>query len=383
MAAGGLAAMLGGLPRIPAAQADDDLLRIGYLPITDATPLLVAHALGFFEAEGIQTTQPTRIKGWETLVRGFTEGQFNLVHLLKPIPIWMRYHNAIPVKILAWAHTNGSAIVVQGQSGIREFTDFGGRRVAIPYWYSTHNVIFQAGLRAAGIRPMVDNREKVPTDACALHVIPPPLMVKALATGHIDGYTVAEPFVAAGESVAGGKIFRFSGDIWRDHPCCVVCMHEQTTVQKPAWTQKVVNALVKAALHASTHKEEVAHLLSQDGKGYLPVPADVVKRAMTFHDPKAYLQPLALRHQEQWGSRRIGFNPYPYPSATRLMVEMMRLTLVDEKKTFLDDLSPERVSRELIATDFIQKALEKHPEWWRLPGVSPVNPFEREETFLV
>ena len=55
LARGGLAALLasGGLWPAP-ARADDDVVRIGYLPITDATALLVAHAKGFFEEDGLE-----------------------------------------------------------------------------------------------------------------------------------------------------------------------------------------------------------------------------------------------------------------------------------------------------------------------------------------
>jgi NitT/TauT family transport system substrate-binding protein len=47
------------------------------------------------------------------------------VHLLKPIPVWMRYNNKFPVKVLAWAHTNGSGVVVGGDSGITDFKGLG------------------------------------------------------------------------------------------------------------------------------------------------------------------------------------------------------------------------------------------------------------------
>lgn len=66
LASGGLAAMLGGLastlPQMARAQ-DDDVVRIGYLPITDATPLLVAHAKGYFADEGLEAEKPTLIRG--------------------------------------------------------------------------------------------------------------------------------------------------------------------------------------------------------------------------------------------------------------------------------------------------------------------------------
>ncbi|MBF0435373.1 MAG: ABC transporter substrate-binding protein [Magnetococcales bacterium] len=382
MARGGLATMLAGLPRLTRA-TDDEVVRIAYLPITDATPLLVAHALGFFAEQGLEVAPPVSFKGWDTLVRGFAEGHFNLVHLLKPIPVWMRYNNAFPVKIVSWAHTNGSAIVVGNESTIREFGDFSGKRMAIPYWYSMHNIVLQAGLRKVGIQPMVDQGEKVAAGVCALKVIPPPLMVKALANGTTDGYVVAEPFAAMGEMGGAGKVFRFTGDIWRDHPCCVVCMHESATRQKPQWTQKIMNAVVKGALHASDHREETARLLAKEGKGYLPVSADTVQRAISHYNPKDYSDPVAIRHQEAWHNQRIDFNPYPYPSATRMIVEMMNQTLVSDDHTFLTKITADFVAKDLVEYEFVQKALAEHPHWQSLHGVPSDHPFEREETLLV
>ena len=105
MAAGGLAAGFGLTASASAwgsMQApEDEVVRIGYLPITDATVLLVAHAMGYFEDEGLKTEPPTLIRGWSPLVEGFAAAKFNLVHLLKPIPVWMRYNNGFPVKIMA------------------------------------------------------------------------------------------------------------------------------------------------------------------------------------------------------------------------------------------------------------------------------------------
>ena len=105
LAAGGLAATFGLSASAPAWSSiqppEDEILRIGYLPITDATVLLVGHAMGFFEEEGIKTERPTLIRGWSPLIEGFAAGKFNLVHFLKPIPIWMRYNKGFPMKIMS------------------------------------------------------------------------------------------------------------------------------------------------------------------------------------------------------------------------------------------------------------------------------------------
>lgn len=47
-----------------ASKGDDVPVRIGYLPITDATPLLVAHSRQLFEAEGLRTEKPRLFRTW-------------------------------------------------------------------------------------------------------------------------------------------------------------------------------------------------------------------------------------------------------------------------------------------------------------------------------
>ncbi|MDP4593583.1 MAG: ABC transporter substrate-binding protein, partial [Beijerinckiaceae bacterium] len=161
MAAGGLMAALG--PMLsqlssPALAADDEVVKIGYLPITDATALLVAHAMGYFKDEGLDAAKPTLIRGWSPLVESFAAGKFNLVHFLKPIPVWMRYNNKFPVKIMCWAHTNGSGLVVGRHTNISAFNQMGGKQVAVPYWYSMHNIVLQMALRSVGLVPVIKSQ---------------------------------------------------------------------------------------------------------------------------------------------------------------------------------------------------------------------------------
>src|SRR5437764_6760321 len=66
-------------------------LKIGYLPITDATPLLVGHAQNLFAAEGLDVDKPVMMRGWAEVAEAFLADTFNLVHLLLPLPIFMRF----------------------------------------------------------------------------------------------------------------------------------------------------------------------------------------------------------------------------------------------------------------------------------------------------
>jgi NitT/TauT family transport system substrate-binding protein len=146
----------GALPLLRAyearAQEADAPVRIGYLPITDATPLLVAHGKGYFEAEGLKAEKPVLLRSWAQVLEAFTSGQVNVVHLLSPMTVWARFGSKAPAKVVAWNHIGGSGLSVGPQ--INSVTELGGKTVAIPFWYSIHNVVLQALLRENGLTPV-------------------------------------------------------------------------------------------------------------------------------------------------------------------------------------------------------------------------------------
>lgn len=381
----GLGAMSGLLPSAATFAQEkkwDPVVKIGYIPITDSAALIVAHEMGFLKKEGLDSNRPTLIRGWSPLVEAFASHRFNLTHMLIPIPIWMRYNNKYPLKITAWDHTNGSAIVVHKDSGINSPKDFGGKQFAVPYWYSIHNIVSQKIMKAAGIKPVIrPQNAKLAPDECNFLVLNPPDMPPALAAKTIDGYCVAEPFNALGEIKAGGKVLRFTGDVWKGHPCCVVVMHEMDAMdpERAAWSQSVHNAIIAAQIHLAENREAMAVMLSKDGKGYLPFPKEVVKRAMLFYDPAYYNNPAAIKHPE-WGMDRIDFQGWPYRSATELVVSDLKKTVLTGDAAFLEKLTPEFVANDLVNYDFVKKSLEANPKWRNDPSVPKTDdPYTRVE----
>lgn len=364
----------------------DPVLKIGYIPITDAATLLVAHEMGFFKAEGIESEPPTLIRGWSPLVEAFSAQRFNLTHMLIPVPIYMRYNNKFPVKITAWNHTNGSGMVVSKKAGIKTVKDLGGKQFAVPYWYSIHNIISQKMMRDAGLTPVIRPQEaKLAPNEVNLLVLNPPDMPPALAAGQIHGYCVAEPFNALGELKAGAEMLRFTGDVWKGHPCCVVIMHEDDAMDpaRAQWAQGIHNAIVKAQLYLGANRKAMAQMLSKDGKKYLPFPVEVVERALMFYDVADYSQPPAIKHAE-WEQSRINFQGWPYPSATKQVVTEMKTTLVGGELDFLQKITPDFVAKDLVQYTYIKKALDANPKWkWDLSVPQKGNPFERKETILL
>ena len=331
-------------------------VKIGYLPITDATPLLIAHANRFYEAEGLNAQQPVLFRSWAQISEAFVAGQVNVVHLLSPIAIWLRYNKKFPAKIVAWNHTNGSALT--GQTGIKSVSELGGKTVAVPFWYSIHNVIVQMLLRDAGLKvnPLTD--QPAP-DEVKLIVLPPPDMISALANRTIGGFIVAEPFNAAAENLRIGKVLRFTGDVWRDHACCVVLLREEDIQQNREWAQGVVNAVVKAQQWLGTHRHEAATILSREsGRNYTPHPLAALDRVLTDQEIDSYFQTGAIKHPD-WHEQRIGFQPFPFASYTEELIRRLKETTLEGDLTFLRQLDPATVAGDLVDESLIKAILNE------------------------
>ncbi len=359
------------------AAAKKRSLKIGYLPITDATPLLVAYSLGYFSHEGLNVERPVMVRSWNVLSESFLTGKFDLVHMLFPIPVWMRFKQNIPVKVLAWDHTNGSAVTVKADSGINRFADLSGKQVAVPSWYSMHNLVMQLGLQVQGLEPVIrPPGSKLASHEVNLFILQPPDMPQALLGNKIDAFIVADPFNALAQEKFSAKIMRYSGDIWKNHPCCVVVANDHLIQQNPAMTQKAVNAIVRAQAWCLQNPRETAHLLSRDGEGFLPVDESVLNRVFGAIPEKELVHP-------HWNVERIGFQPFPFPSATRFILEQMKKTKVEGNTDFLTSLDTNTAVSQLVDDRFVRKALDDMGGMEGFCHCGIENTFTREETIEI
>lgn len=380
LTAGGAMPLLNSL-QARAAQEPDAPVRIGYLPITDATPLLVAHNNGLFEAEGIKAERPVLLRSWAQVIEAFISGQVNVIHLLSPMTVWARYGSRVPAKVVAWNHVGGSGLTVA--PGITEVRQLAGQSVAIPFWYSIHNVVVQQLFRDNGLVPVSKaSGSALGANEVNLLVLPPSDMPPALASQRIAGYIVAEPFNALAEELKVGRVQRFTGDVWRNHACCVVFMHEHDLNNRPEWSQKVVNAIVKAQLWTRDHRAEAAQLLSKDGANrYTPHAPQVLNRVLApaASDREGYLASGAIRHSH-WDEQRIDFQPYPFPSYTQELVKRLKDTLIEGDKGFLADLDPAHTAQDLVDERFVRNAIAAVGG---LKAFGLADSFERSEEFAL
>src|SRR5699024_8861438 len=136
------------------AAEPDAPVRVGYLPITDATPLLIAHHNQLWQKQGLKVEKPRMFRGWAQIVEAFLSGQVNVVHMLSPMTVYARYGSKSPSRVVAWNHVDGSSLAVAADGNYKEIKDLGGTTIAIPFWYSIHNIILQYLFKKEGLEPI-------------------------------------------------------------------------------------------------------------------------------------------------------------------------------------------------------------------------------------
>ena len=66
----------------------------------------------------------------------------------------------------------------------------------------------------------------------------------------------------------------------------------------------------------------------------------------------------AIRHPE-WNEERIDFQPYPFPSYTEKMVELLKVTKVEGNHSFIAGLDAKTTASDLVDDRFVKAALQQ------------------------
>jgi len=274
-------------------------LTVGFVPLLDCAPLVVARERGFAAAEGLDLVL-VRENSWANIRDRVIVGHFQAAHMLGPMPIASTLGighltvpmiapmalgaggNAITVSSALWAAMQESGARAGGDparagAALKQVVAERRRRGADPlmlamvYPFSCHNYELRYWLSACGIDPDAD---------VLLVVIPPPLMVDALRSGQIDGFCAGEPWNSLAVENAVGCIVTSTVEIWQHSPEKVLGMRADWAESHPLETRALVRALRGAADwcdRPETHSE-LAQLLARPH--YVAESAEVLLRGI-------------------------------------------------------------------------------------------------------
>ena len=272
-------------------------VRLGYIPLTDAAPLVVALENGHFAHYGLDVSL-SRQPSWATLRDKLSVGHLDGAHLLAPMALACSLGlegvpqqlvtalslglggNAITVADNLYrdmlAAADGRPATAEALASViarRRATGADPLTFATVYPTSNHTYLLRYWLAAAGIDPDRDVR---------LVVVPPPQMVQRLSQGDIYGYCVGEPWNTLAVHEGIGCIVAAGHDVWNNAPEKVLAVSAAWAQRYPATHTALICALVEAARWLDESPEnrlQAARLLASEA--YLNLPVEVIAASLT------------------------------------------------------------------------------------------------------
>ena len=255
-------------------------VKIGFIPLTDCAPVVVAAEMGFDKKYGIKIT-PSKEASWAAIRDKTVNGELHAAHVLYGLIYGVQMGIGGQQKdmaILATLNNNGQGITLSSQlkdKGVKDGKSL--KRVmenenrdftfAQTFPTGTHAMWLNYWLAAHGINPVKDVKNIV---------VPPPQMVANMRIGNMDGYCVGEPWNARAIYDKLGFTVATSQDIWTDHPEKVLGTTAEFVAKNPNTSRAIVMAILEASkyIDATANRAKVAELIS--GKSYVNAPKDVI-----------------------------------------------------------------------------------------------------------
>jgi nitrate/nitrite transport system substrate-binding protein len=286
-------------------------LKIGFIAITCASPLIMADPLGFYKKEGLNV-QLNKTAGWALIRDKMINKEHDASHFLSPMPLAMTMglgSNQVNMNVASIQNTNGQAITLHVKhKANRDPKNWKGFKFAIPFEYSMHNFLLRYYLAENGLNPDTDVQ---------LRVVPPPEMVANLRAGNIDGFLGPDPFNQRAVYDEVGFIHILSKEIWDGHPCCAFGVSDEFIKQNPNTFAALYRAVLGSSFMASQPKDR-------------DLIAKVIAPAQYLNQPEAVLQQvLTGKFADGLGNirnvpDRANFDPVPWQSMAVWMLTQMK-----------------------------------------------------------
>lgn len=287
-------------------------LKVGFVPITCATPIIMAHPMGFYEKYGLDV-DVIKTAGWAVSRDKSLNMEYDAAHMLTPMPLAISMgagSTAKPFLMPAVENINGQAITLHNKhKDKRDPKQWKGFKFGVPFEYSMHNFLLRYYVAEHGLDPDKDIQ---------IRVVPPPEMVANLRAGNLDGYLSPDPFNQRAVWEKIGFIHLLTKEIWQGHPCCAFATSAEFARENPNTYGALFKSIVDAT-HFSAKQEnrkDIAQAIS--AKGYLNQPVPVVEQVLTgrFADGLGN-----VRNEPD----RIDFDPFPWHSmAVWILTQMKR-----------------------------------------------------------
>src|SRR5688500_2650097 len=268
---------------------------LGFIALTDASPLIIAKEKGFFAKHGMPDVEVSKQASWgatrDNLVLGSENNGIDGAHILTPMPYLIstgkvtQNNVPTPMYILARLNLDAQAISVSNEyKDLKVTTDasplkaaFAAKKaagkdvkVAMTFPGGTHDLWIRYWLAAGGIDPDKD---------VSTIVVPPPQMVANMKVGNMDAFCVGEPWNEQLVNQNIGFSACTTGEIWFRHPEKALGLRAAFIDKNPNATKAILMAVMEAQQWCDRmeNKEELATIIAKRQWFNVP-PGDINNR---------------------------------------------------------------------------------------------------------
>ncbi len=254
-----------------------NLVRVGFVPLTDAAPLVMAQELGLFAKYGVAVNL-SRELGWATVRDKIISGELDAAHALAALPfaaslgLGSMKCDCVTGIVL---NLNGNAITLSRELWLRGVRDAKTLRAEIDrcrgkkiytlgvvFAFSSHNLLLRQWLATGGIDPDRDVR---------IVVVPAPAMFENLKSGNLDGYCVGEPWNSVAVQSGQGWCAATSNQLVPRHPEKVLMVRRSFAERRSAEHVALVAALIEACAFCDQPENRAAVIATLAQRRYVNV----------------------------------------------------------------------------------------------------------------
>ncbi|WDD91195.1 ABC transporter substrate-binding protein [Burkholderia sp. FERM BP-3421] len=270
-------------------------LRVGFVALSDAAPLVAAEQLALGARHGL-TLELCRQPSWAAVRDKLLSGELDAAHALYGLIYGVQLGLGGPraeMAALMVLNRNGQAITLSNRlaaayraSGSLPAALASLRRKPVfaqTFPTGTHAMWLYHWLADHGVRPLEEIRSIV---------IPPPGMAAALADGEIDGFCVGEPWNAVAEAHGAGRTVAATSEVWPDHPEKALACRREFVALYPNTARALIRTVLDACrwLDDDAHRREAADWLAEPG--VIGVPREhIAPRLLGDWGPGPYARP--------------------------------------------------------------------------------------------
>jgi bicarbonate transport system substrate-binding protein len=277
----------------PETTPETPKVKLGYIPIVEAAPLIIALEKGFFAKYGMTEVEVSKQANWgsarDNVEIGSAAGGIDGGQWQMPMPYLIaeglitKNNVKIPMYVLAQLNTHGNGVAIANKhtgKGIgldlksaKPYFDelkAAGTPFKAAYTFPRANQDFwiRYWLAAAGINPDTD---------VDLIAVPAAQTVANMKTGTMDGFSTGDPWPYRIVKDNIGFMSALTSEIWPFHPEEYFAMRGDWADKNPKSTKAILKGIMEAQQWCDKpeNKAELAQILAKPA--YFNVPAAVLE----------------------------------------------------------------------------------------------------------